>query len=128
MQGLENDYPGIVFVYMTGHLDGAGEEGTAHKNNEMIRKFTRDNNKVLYDFGDIERFDPDGNDFLGKYVSGTCKYKGDNGEQGNWAEEWCQNNLEHCKEYFCAHSHPLNCDLKSSAFWWMIARIAGWNP
>ena len=27
-----------------------------------------------------------------------------------------------------AHSHRLNCVLKGRAFWWMMARIAGWNP
>jgi len=27
----------------------------------------------------------------------------------------------------CAHSHRLNCVLKARAFWWMMARLAGWD-
>lgn len=26
-----------------------------------------------------------------------------------------------------AHSRPLNGALKGRAFWWMMARLAGWN-
>ena len=64
MQALENDYPNISFVYMTGHLDGSGEDGNLHIRNEQIRKFCNDNKKILYDFADIESYDPDGSYYL----------------------------------------------------------------
>jgi hypothetical protein len=64
MQSLEKDYPGVVFVYMTGHLDGSGKQGNLHQRNEQIRHFVKANNKVLFDFADIERYDPEGNDFF----------------------------------------------------------------
>ena len=36
MNQLEIDYPNVQFVYMTGHLDGTGEEGNLHIRNEQI--------------------------------------------------------------------------------------------
>jgi hypothetical protein len=27
----------------------------------------------------------------------------------------------------CAHSHCFNCYLKGKAFWWLLARMAGWS-
>jgi hypothetical protein len=127
MSGLEKDYPNVVFIYMTGHLDGSGENGNLHRRNEQIREFCRDNNKVLFDFADIERYDPDGNDYLPYNADDTCEYYKDT-IKGNWAVEWCKSNPGKCNSYPCAHSESLNCDLKASAFWWMMARIAGWNP
>ena len=64
MNDLEQDYPDVTFVYMTGHLVGTGETGNLHLRNEQIRAFVRTNNGVLFDFADIESYDPDGNYFL----------------------------------------------------------------
>ena len=66
MSDFEKANPGVVFVYMTGHLDGSGEEGNLHLRNEQIRKYCRDNGKWLFDFADIESRDPDGNFYLDK--------------------------------------------------------------
>lgn len=127
MQGLERDYPGVAFIYMTGHLDGSGENGNLHRRNEQIRRFCKSNNKILFDFADIERYDPDGNDYLAKGADDACRYR-ENGTIKNWAVEWCANHPGQCEDYACAHSEPLNCDRKAAAFWWMMARIAGWSP
>ena len=59
MNGLEDEYPNVHFVYMTGHLNGTGLTGNLHIRNEQIRNFCRDNGKVLYDFADIETYDPE---------------------------------------------------------------------
>ncbi len=128
MNELENTYPNVTFVYMTGHLDGSGTGGQLHQGNERIRAFCRDNNKVLFDFADIESYDPDGNYYLDRGADDGCNYDG-----GNWANEWLDANPGHelaalagaCES--CAHSHNLNCALKGRAFWWMMARIAGWE-
>ena len=60
MNQLETDYPDVQFVYMTGHLVGSGENGNLNQRNEQIRAYARANNKILYDFADIESYDPDG--------------------------------------------------------------------
>jgi len=122
MSELEAEYPELTFIYMTGHLDGTESTGNLHLRNEQIRDYCLANNKVLFDFADIERYDPDGTDFLDLGVNDTCNYDG-----GNWAEEWCgaHPGSELCEDCNCAHSHPLNCNLKGRAFWWMFTHIAG---
>lgn len=125
MDTLEKDYPDIIFIYMTGHLDGTGENGNLNKRNIQIRDFCRKNNKILYDFADIETFDPDGNYFLNLNANDRCDYV-ENGLNKNWASEWCKANPDGCSNYKCAHSEPLNCDMKAKAFWWLMARLAGW--
>ena len=124
MDGLEQDYPDVTFVYMTGHLNGTGETGNLHQRNEQIRDYCRANNKVLFDFADIESYDPDGDYFLDLDADDDCSYDG-----GNWADEWCADNPGDplCATCSCAHSRALNCNLKGRAFWWMMARLAGWS-
>ena len=129
MAQLELEFPQVIFVYMTGHLDGSGEDGNLHQRNNQIREFCQTNNKVLFDFADIESYDPDGNYFRDKYADDHCNYDSDGNltRDANWAEEWCAANPGECSFCSCAHSHSLNCDLKGRAFWWMMARLAGWE-
>ncbi len=128
MNQLELDYPNIFFIYMTGHTDGLGLEGTLHLRNEQIRDYCRTNNKILYDFADIESYNPDGEYFGDKYVTDTCNY--DDGEtSGNWALEWQDSHTDDVDWYDCspAHTEALNGNLKAYAIWWLWARLAEWN-
>jgi len=124
MNQLELDYPGITFVYMTGHSDGSGLEGQLHKNNQTIRQYCIANHKVLFDFYDIECYNPDGAYFGDKHVTDACNYDG-----GNWAVEWQNTHAKWVDWYECypAHTEHLNGNLKAFAAWWLWARLAGWE-
>ena len=130
MSGLERDYPGVRFVYMTGHLNGGGTTGNVTVRNNQIRDYCRANNKVLFDFADIESYDPDG---LVNYMEfgcdDGCSYSR-NGASHNWAIEWQNSHTQNVDWYDCgaAHSQPLNANRKAYAAWWLWARLGGWNP
>jgi hypothetical protein len=126
MSGLIADYPEVTFIYMTGHLNGTGEEGNLHQRNEQIRAHVLATGGVLFDFADIESYDPDGDYFLDLGANDGCYYWID-GVQHNWAIEWCDEHPGECSSCSCAHSQSLNCDMKGRAFWWMMARLAGWT-
>ncbi len=124
MTELETDFPNVTFIYMTGHLNGTGVSGNLNQRNEQIRQYCITNNKVLFDFADIESYDPDGNYFLDLFANDNCDYTG-----GNWAQQWCAAHPGDllCESCSCAHSQSLNCNLKARAFWWMLAKLAGWE-
>jgi hypothetical protein len=149
MTRLEIDYPEVFFVYMTGHTDGSGLDGNLHQNNEIIREYCRTNGKILYDFEDIESWDPNGNYYGDRFVTAACNYDANssgateqtgestgapptplNGDR-NWALDWQNRHTLGVDWYECYltwyHTQHLNDNLKAYAMWWLLARLAGWN-
>lgn len=131
MTGLEEDYPEVTFVYMTGHLDGTGIAGNLHKRNDQIRAYCRANKKFLFDFADIESYDPAGKYYHDKQADDGCYYDSDNNGSldSNWAIKWQDSHTQGVDWYSCgsAHSQPLNANMKAYAAWHLWARIAGWD-
>jgi hypothetical protein len=129
MEELISEYPSVQFVFMTGHLNGTGLTGSLHLANEHIREHCRNNHRWLFDFADIESYDPDGNYFGDKLADDNCDYDsdGDQYQDANWAIEW--QNANDGQWYSCssAHSQPLNANQKAYAAWWLWARLAGWD-
>ena len=131
MSQLETEYPDVTFVYMTGHADGTGETGNLHLRNQQIRDYCIANNKVLYDFYDLECHDPDGNYYGDKLVTDACDYDSDSdgSRDRNWAVDWQSAHTQGVDWYRCgsAHTQPLNANQKAYAAWWLWSRIAGWG-
>jgi hypothetical protein len=132
MNALESDYAHVQFVYMTGHLNGGGASGNVNVRNNQIRDYCRDNGKILYDFADIESYDPDGlSNYMELLANDECWYDSDqNGSlDRNWASAWQNNHTLGVDWFSCsaAHSQPLNGNLKAYAAWHLWARLAGWD-
>ncbi len=119
MSQLESEYPEVFFVYFNDFLDVYGSNALVEQRNELIRYFCRNNNKILYDFADITAYSPDG-----YYHAGT--------DEGGctWCTDWCLNNgfsfCESCTG--CPHSVCFDCYRKGQAFWWLLAKLVGWDP
>lgn len=146
MSAMEADFPNVSFVYMTGHLDGTGSAGALHQRNEQIRAYCRQNNKWLYDFADIERYDPAGVDYLDKLTDDSSNWDANldgelsadgsdprkplNGDK-NWAQDW-QSAHQVGQNWFIAngdmaHAYDINVNMKTYAAWWLWARLGGWD-
>ena len=126
MAQLEVNYPGVIFVYMTGHMPdpGCAQQPTCVENtatlNQQIRDYCLAHDKVLFDFEALDRHDPDGVDH--PTTNDGCQ----------WCHGWCvahpdaadcQVNCDAGCGSWCAHTHCLNCMRKGKAFWWLLTRL-----
>ena len=112
ISALEAELPQVRFIYMTGNAQTTGAKGwNRHLRNEQIRAYCRTNNKVLYDFADLDCW------YQG--VQATTSYAGHTYP--------VQHNAYASPEYEGTHVNRLSCSVKASALWWLMARLEGWG-
>ncbi|WP_432799444.1 hypothetical protein [Poriferisphaera sp. WC338] len=128
MTELEEAFPDVTFVYMTGHLAGRYENDNFFARNQQIREYCEKNGKVLYDFADIESWDMSGRYLADKRLRDTCDYDSDGDKRAdrNWAREYQEKYEKDVYWYECraAHTQPLNANLKAYAAWHLFCEIA----
>ena len=114
MTALEAANPDVTFVYMTGNAQASGGDGyNRWVNNEMIRDYCTENDKILFDFADLDAWS-DG-------VQNTYEHTVDDTTYNVPIEHEDFNGDE------AAHTTYTSCEQKGRAFWWLVASIAGWN-
>lgn len=115
---LQSEYTGVTFIYMTGNAQAwSGSHYTPddysgynrYLRNEQIRQYCRENNKVLFDFADIDAW------YDNEQATGT--YDGN-----TFPHEHPHYNIDEA-----GHTSYENCENKAKAFWWMMARLSGWE-
>ncbi|UCH98278.1 MAG: hypothetical protein JSV88_15935 [Candidatus Aminicenantes bacterium] len=103
MAQLEAEYPDVTFIYMTGNAQS--EEQNRYNRNNQIRNYCRNNNKFLFDFADLD-----------------CWYNGQQYKVNGIPMEH-----PHYHGDQAGHTTYESCENKARAFWWLLARIAGWD-
>ncbi len=116
MSDFETEFPDVTFIYMTGNAQGTGSSGyNRYLRNQQIRQYCLDNNKVLFDFADLDAwwFNP----VTETWEHSTYDYNGYdvpvehpqyNGNQGG-------------------HTTYESCEQKGKAVWHLMAVLAGWD-
>ena len=119
MLSLESQYPNKVFIWTTSALwhepgDACSLNSNQNYNscarisefNAQVRAYAKAHNKPLYDIADIESHDSNGN---------SCTVEGYEGMCAQW--------------YADSGGHPnvVGGIRLAKGFWWLMARLNGWN-
>jgi len=113
---LEGEFPDVTFVYMTGNAQGTGAEGyNRYLRNQQIRDFCLNNNRVLYDFADLDCWWY--NPVSGEWEFSSYDYGG------------TEVPVEHQQFSGDEASHTTleSCQQKGRAMWYISAMLTGWS-
>jgi hypothetical protein len=116
MTRLEEEFPNVTFFYMTGNAQVYSAAANRTRRNQQIREYCALNNKVLYDFEDLDCwwFNPVSQEW----------------EQGTitdaYGDVWPVQHTRYDGDVV-AHTTWESCMQKGKAVWWMAASIAGWD-
>jgi hypothetical protein len=106
MLQLETGYPSRGFVWWTMPIETSGN--TARQSfNDQVRAFARANGKVLFDIADVEAYNAAGQ-----------KRTDASGREILWPE-WTSDG---------GHLSLAGAQRVASAWWWLMARLGGWDP
>jgi hypothetical protein len=116
METLEAEYPGVTFIYMTNNAQKNSSIGyNRYQRNEQVREYCINNNKVLFDFADLDSWWYNGATEEWEFKSYDYE-----GHTVPWQHfEWAGEN--------CGHVNWASCEQKGKAVWWMLAKLAGWD-
>ena len=109
MLALEQDYPDVLFVWWTFPLSTAADNrGNDEKAifNGLVRDYCDANGCILFDIADMQSHDPDDN----PVVSAT-------GHEAMWNGYSTDG----------AHLNEVGQQRIAGAYWWLLARLAGWE-
>ncbi|MCA9924122.1 MAG: SGNH/GDSL hydrolase family protein [Anaerolineales bacterium] len=109
MAALEQAHPDVVFVWWTMPIAiGSDDRGNDEKEifNGLMRDYCDANGCVLFDIADIESHDPNGNPVVSPA-----------GYEAMWAGYASDG----------AHLNEVGRQRVAAAFWWLLARTAGWG-
>ena len=101
---------------MTGNAQASWAAANRYARNQQIRQYCIDNNKVLFDFAELDCwwFNPATQEWELNTIEDTY---------GNIYP------LEHPQfaQEVIAHTTLESCEQKGRALWWMMAKLSGWS-
>ena len=113
---LEQEFPDVIFIYMTGNAQGTGADGyNRYQRNQEIRQFCSDNDKILFDFADLDAWYYDAN--AQEWDQATYDYSG--------TPVPVEHPHFHGNE--AGHTTYESCEQKGNAVWWLMAVLSGWD-